>query len=240
MINIEYLEKELNSIGLTPSQKQLDQFILYYKMLIEWNNRFNLTAITNFEQVVLKHYIDSVSLIQVDKNFNEYNKIIDVGTGAGFPAIPIKILFPNLDFTLLDSLKKRVNFLQEVINRLQLKSIVAIHGRAEDIASSKEHRENYDLCISRAVANLATLLEYCLPFVKVSGNFIAYKSINCNKEIEGSKNVINILGGTLSEIIEYQLPNTDIKRILIKINKINNTNKKYPRKAGKPSKEPLK
>lgn len=198
----------------------------------------NLTAITEYEEVVEKHFIDSLSIINA-MDFSEIFNIIDIGTGAGFPGIPLKIAFPDINITLLDSLNKRVKFLNEVIEQLGLNNINAIHGRAEDYAKQKEYREQYDLCVSRAVANLSTLSEYCLPYVKINGLFIPYKSGDIDVELEKSEHAVSILGGVVSDVIRFQLPGTDIGRSFVKIKKIKSTGKKYPRKAGLPSKEPL-
>lgn len=237
--NIENFKKYVQELNINLKDEQYQQFVDYYKILIEWNNVMNLTAITDFDEVVIKHFIDSLSLI---KSVDLYEKkcLIDVGTGAGFPGIPLKIAFPNLDVTLLDSLNKRVNFLNEVINTLSLQSIKAIHGRAEDYAKLNEYREFYDLSVSRAVANLTTLSEYCLPFVKKGGSFISYKSEKIVDEMNIALKGIRILGGKIENQIEFTLPGSDIYRNLLLIRKVNNTPKSFPRKAGLPSKEPLK
>jgi 16S rRNA (guanine527-N7)-methyltransferase len=248
--NYDKLISALKQFDVILSEKQLSQFESYYELLTEWNSFMNLTAITDFEEVLIKHFTDSISLIKaVDLKENDY-RLMDVGTGAGFPGIPLKIVFPELDIVLLDSLSKRVKFLNEVILQLDLKNIIAVHGRAEDFAKNPEYRESFDLCVSRAVANLSTLSEYCIPFVKVNGRFVSYKSENLTKtfltvkgkeysEMEAAKKAISILGGTLREQIEFELPDTDIYRNLVVIDKIKETPKKYPRKAGLPSREPL-
>lgn len=232
------LESKAKELSLTFSERQIKQFEDYYRILIEWNHVMNLTAITEYEEVVEKHFIDSLSIINA-VDFSEIFNIIDIGTGAGFPGIPLKIAFSDINITLLDSLNKRVKFLNEVIEQLGLNNINAIHGRAEDYAKQKEYREQYDLCVSRAVANLSTLSEYCLPYVKINGLFIPYKSGDIDVELEKSEHAVSILGGVVSDVIRFQLPGTDIGRSFVKIKKIKSTGKKYPRKAGLPSKEPL-
>lgn len=237
-----YLRTEIEKIGIYLEDKQVQQFLVYYELLTEWNKVMNLTAITDFKEIVQKHFVDSLSLIKaVDESFLQKKGIsmIDIGTGAGFPGIPLKIVFSDLKVTLLDSLNKRIKFLNEVTGKLELRNITAIHGRAEDFAKQKEYREQFDLSISRAVANLATLSEYSLPYVKKGGFFFSYKAEDIEEEIELSKNAIKILGGRIDEVIKFNLPDSDVKRAIVKIEKNNFTNKKYPRKAGIPSKEPL-
>ncbi|MCI9360058.1 MAG: 16S rRNA (guanine(527)-N(7))-methyltransferase RsmG [Hungatella sp.] len=222
------------------SERQLNQFYLYYELLIKWNEVMNLTAITEMNQVVTKHFIDSLSLIKIVDNLASTGfSIIDIGTGAGFPGIPLKIAFPNIKITLLDSLNKRVRFLDEVIGKLNLEDIETVHGRAEDLGRDKKYRESFDLCVSRAVANLSTLIEYCLPFVKKDGLFISYKSGKIEEELSQAKTALKILGGEIMNTITFQLPRADGERCLIKIKKMRNTSNKYPRKSGLPGKEPL-
>lgn len=232
------LKEDVFTFGIELSEKQVHQFIKYYELLVEWNSFMNLTAITDFDAVCTKHFIDSISLCKVIDCTKEYC-VIDIGTGAGFPGIPLKIVFPNLKITLLDSLGKRVNFLNAVIAELGLQEIEAIHGRAEDFAKTGVLRETFDICVSRAVANLSILSEYCLPYVKVGGYFISYKSEKVTEEIQLAQNAIQILGGKVSVKKVFRLPNSDIYRSLLMIEKVQNTQKKYPRKAGLPSKEPL-
>ena len=234
------LKKDLNEFGIELTAEMEEQFLLYYNMLIEWNSFMNLTAITDFDEVLKKHFTDSVSLIRAipDLAEKEY-RMIDIGTGAGFPGIPLIIVFPNISVVLLDSLNKRVNFLKEVISKLQLTDITAMHGRAEDFAQNKEYRESFDLCVSRAVANLATLSEYCLPFVKKNGRFISYKSEKVSEEFEISGKAISVLGGEYENQVTFELPDSDIYRNLFVIKKKSATPGKYPRKAGLPSKEPI-
>lgn len=236
--DVSILRESFKKAGIELNEEQVHQFILYYEYLIEKNKVMNLTAITDYKDVVLKHFVDSVSLVNV-LDLNKYHTLIDVGSGAGFPGIPLKIVFPHLDITLLDSLNKRVLFLNEVIDKLRLENIKAIHSRAEDAAKNKMYRENYDLCVSRAVANLSSLSEYCLPFVKKNGLFISYKSTNIDTEIQNAKKALFLLGGKLVNKEEFQLPNSDIGRSFLIIKKEKTTPLKYPRKAGLPSKEPL-
>lgn len=237
------------NVNLTESQ--LEEFDIYYDLLVEWNGFMNLTGITEYKEVLLKHFVDSlainmaVNLADTSKNFS----IIDVGTGAGFPGLPIKIAFPHHKVTLLDSLNKRIKFLNQVVDNtsnvdnFNLKSnsneIETIHGRAEDYATKPEYRGQYDIAVSRAVANLSTLSEYCLPFVKVGGNFVAYKSGDYRQELDNASRALKILGAEVEKIYDFTLPGSDIDRSLIMIKKISDTPKKYPRKAGLPGKEPL-
>lgn len=232
-------EKDIKALGVDLNEKQIEQFLTYYEMLVEWNEFMNLTAITEYEDVLKKHFVDSISLIKaydVSKNV----KLIDIGTGAGFPGLALKIAYPNLQVTLLDSLNKRIKFLDEVIIKLNLTGIDTIHGRAEDFAKPDKLREKYDLCVSRAVANLSTLSEYCIPFVKIGGKFISYKSEKITEEIEAAGKAISILGGKVEKQVEFTLPDSDIYRNLFVIEKVKTTSSKYPRKAGLPAKEPLK
>ncbi len=235
---------DLNTFGVEISDKQLQQFNTYYELLVKWNEVMNLTAITDFEDVCKLHFVDSISACQFfDFSSDDYS-LIDIGTGAGFPGIPLKIVFPNLRITLFDSLNKRLNFLNEVIDKLDLNdqgSIVTLHGRAEDFASTKKDslRETFDIAVSRAVANMSTLCEYCLPYVKVGGNFIAFKSEKASEELVKAKGAIHLLGGKLTSTNEFILPDSDYSRTICIVNKVEPTSKKYPRKAGVPSKNPL-
>lgn len=226
----------MNSIGIELMDSQLNAFETYYDMLIDRNKVMNLTAITEFDEVMDKHFLDSVYLFRSIKLEADY-KLIDIGTGAGFPGIPLKIVFPELKITLLDSLNKRVGFLNDVIEELNLNDIEAIHGRAEDIARNKAYRASYDIAVSRAVANLSTLSEYCLPFVKIGGKFVSYKSGDCADEVDNAKAAIHLLGGKINKIDEFSYSNNS--RSFIVIDKVMNTSNKYPRKAGLPSKKPL-
>lgn len=240
MIDIkkQFLIKNLSRIDNSFTERQIEQFLKYYDLLVEWNSFMNLTTITAFEDVVVKHFIDSISLVKaydVSKNV----KVIDIGSGAGFPGIPLKIAYPNLKITLLDSLQKRIKFLDEVITQLGLEGINTIHGRAEDFTKPGMLREEYDLVVSRAVANLSTLSEYCLPFVKIGGHFISYKSEKLSIELDQAKKAIYILGGSVSNQVEFYLPDTDVYRNLVVIDKKRATPKAYPRKAGTASKLPI-
>lgn len=236
--NTDILEKGLKELGLSLNDKQIQQLLQYYELLVSWNEVMNLTAITEFEEVCVKHFIDSVSLCKA-YDCTKKISLIDVGTGAGFPGIPLKIAFPNMKITLLDSLGKRVKFLNEVIAQLGLEDIEAIHGRAEDYAKPQLLRESFDVCVSRAVANLATLSEYCMPYVKVGGHFISYKSEKIVEEMQTADKAIATLGGEVEAQNEFTLPCSDIYRNLFVIKKCKATPKKYPRKAGLPSKEPI-
>lgn len=230
----------LKEFNIELSSNQIKQFHQYYDLLVEWNSFMNLTAITEWEEVVTKHFVDSLSLIKSidDVNSKSYS-IIDVGTGAGFPGIPLKIAFPNLKITLMDSLNKRVKFLNEVIEKLGLKDIEAVHGRAEELGQNSSYRGKYDLVVSRAVANMTVLSELCLPFAITGGKFISYKSAKIDEEYEQAKKAIDILGGKYCTQVEFTLPDSDIYRNLFVIDKVKETPKKYPRKAGTPAKEPL-
>lgn len=236
--DISQFIKDSKELGISLTDFQIQQFIDYYEMLTKWNQFMNLTAITEYDEVMKKHFIDSISLCKaydISKNIS----CIDVGTGAGFPGLALKIAYPGLQITLLDSLNKRIQFLDAVIEKLSLTGIKTIHGRAEDFAKPGKLRESFDLCVSRAVANLSTLSEYCLPFVKKGGYFISYKSEKITEEIETAQNAISVLGGEVKKQVEFMLPDSDIYRNLFVIEKKKETPKKYPRKAGLPSKEPL-
>ncbi len=233
--------KELLIKGLTHykteiSDTQVVQFEKYMELLKEWNKKINLTAIEDDREIIIKHFIDSLSIVPYISN--EDKKIIDVGTGAGFPGIPLKIVNPKNDITLIDSLDKRIKFLNEVINSVNITQISAIHGRAEDFGANPLYREKYDIAVARAVSNLPVLLEYCLPFVKINGIFIAMKGSN-TEEFENCNKALDILGGKIEKIEKMELPFTNIERNVVVVRKFRQTPTKYPRKAGKPSKEPL-
>lgn len=231
-------DEKLKELDITLSEKQQEQFYRYYELLVEWNKVMNLTGITEYEEVNEKHFIDSLSLVKV-LDISKINTVIDVGTGAGFPGIPLKIAFPHLKVTLLDSLNKRIKYLDTVIDELELKDIHTIHGRAEEYARKEEYREKYDLAVSRAVANLSTLSEYCVPYVKVGGMFVPYKSGEIDEEVKAAQTAIKVLGGKQTEVVKFTLPGSDINRSFVKIQKVKSTGKKFPRKAGLPAKEPI-
>ena len=235
----EFKEKliiNVDKLGINLSEIQLKQFYNYMNLLIEWNKKVNLTAITEPDEIILKHFVDSLT---ISKYISDGTKVVDVGTGAGFPGIPLKIVRQDVDITLLDSLQKRINFLDEVINELNLEKITTIHSRVEDFGKNKKYREEFDIATSRAVANLSTLSEYLLPLVKVGGKVISMKGSLIQEELENSKNAIKILGGKIEKVDEFDLPNSDISRNIVLIDKIKTTPNRYPRKAGEPSKKPL-
>ena len=239
-MSTEFKNKMINlakQISIDLTEKQVIDFYEYMNLLLEWNEKINLTAITEMDDVILKHFIDSITIL---KNLKENDSIIDVGTGAGFPGIPVAIMNSNINITLLDSLNKRIMFLDEVCKKLELKNIKTIHGRAEDFGQDNKTREKYDIAVSRAVANLATLSEYLLPFVKVGGICICMKGPDAEKEIEDAKFAIKELGGKIEKVEKFMLPDSDMERNIVLIKKMNETPKKYPRKAGTPSKQPLK
>lgn len=229
----ELFRQESIKNGIELSEDVVNKFYLYMSNLIEWNSKINLTAIKDEKDIIIKHFIDS---IVIEKYLNP-GKLMDVGSGAGFPGIPLKIINDNLDVTLIDAVNKKVNFMNDSIDKLKLKNIKAMHVRAEEIAHEKIFRETYDVVVSRAVANMSTLVEYMLPFVKVGGRCLCLKGPNCEEEINASKNAIKKLGGQIDKVIEYKLE--DNERCLVIIDKIKSTEQIYPRKQGKPLKEPL-
>ena len=233
-----YLTDTLSSWNFTLSDNQIKQLDLFYELLVEKNKVMNLTAITEFDEVIVKHFADSLSICTVLPD--SVNSVCDLGTGAGFPGIPMAIAYPELQFTLIDSLNKRIKFLQEVVDALGLTNVTLIHARAEEAGRNKLYREKFDLVVSRAVANIATLSEYCLPLVNIGGYFISFKSGDVKEEIDASGSAIKKLGGSMNKPVYFSLPDTDINRSFLIINKEKNTPKAYPRKAGTPSKEPLK
>lgn len=240
-MNIDNFKELMCSYGeqidIKFTDKQLSQFYEYMNLLLEWNEKINLTAITEPEEVILKHFIDSLT---INKYIRKNKTLADVGTGAGFPGIPLKIYRPDLNVTLVDSLNKRINFLNEVIVKLDLKDINTVHSRIEDFGKDKKYRESFDYVTARAVANLTTLSEYLIPISKVNGKCICMKGNDIEEEVNNSKNAINLLGGKIDKVDYFELPNSDISRNVIIIDKIKNTPNRYPRKAGIPSKEPLK
>lgn len=234
---IDYLRDYAKKIHINLSDEKCEMFIKYYNILIEWNCKMNLTAITEYKDVVVKHFIDSLSIVNII-DINGDNSLVDVGTGAGFPGIPLKIAFPSLKVVLVDSLDKRIKFLNHVIDELGLKNIKAIHARAEEFGHTK-YRESFDFCVTRAVSNLSVISEYCLPLVKPGGYFIPYKSKEVRNEIEEYEIAIEELGGVIDDVSIFDLPDTDIMRSLILIYKDVRTDGRYPRRNGIPEKKPL-
>ena len=232
------LRDSLDKLNIQYSDEQIEQFRSYYELLTEWNKKINLTAITGYDEVVQKHFIDSVLICSLF-DFNKDIRLIDVGTGAGFPGLPIKILNPDCRIVLLDSLNKRVRFLETVVSELGLDKVECIHGRAEDVSREKKYRASFDLSVSRAVANLSTLSEYCIPFLKKGGKFISYKSDKADDEIKQSENAVRILGSEITSVREIVLPDTDIIRKFVIITNNKQVSNIYPRKAGIPAKDPL-
>lgn len=233
---LDKFKEGLERLHVTLTETQIQQFLTYYEMLIEKNKVMNLTAITEYDEVIEKHFLDSISLCQV-YDLSKNVKILDMGTGAGFPGIPLKIAFPEIEITLADSLNKRIKFLEEVIGELGLEKVHTVHARAEELARNKEYREQFDLVVSRAVANLSTLGEYCIPFVKMGGCFISYKSGEIDEEVIAAGKAVKILGGQIKEVYKFDL--SEQKRSFVTIEKVKNTPKAYPRKAGTPAKMPL-
>lgn len=238
MENRALLRDCCEQMGVSLGEKETEQFMTYLSLLLEWNEKMNLTAITEPREVVLKHFADCLSLVPCVE-WRDGMRVIDVGTGAGFPGIPVKITCPEIELTLLDSLQKRIGFLQEVGSQLGLEGVHYVHSRAEDGGQNPQYREGFDLCVSRAVANLSVLAEYCLPFIKVGGRLAALKGPDAAAEAEQAKGALKKLGGRLVEIKDVAIPHTDLSHKLVFIEKIAPTPKKYPRNAGKIKKEPL-
>ena len=233
--------EQLSMFKLQFTEEQLQQFRLFYENLIKWNEVMNLTTITEESDVYSKHFLDSLSIVGLlDPQSFKNVSVIDIGTGAGFPGLPIAIAFPEAKVTLVDSLQKRVKFLEDTIRLLGLKNVSVYHARAEEFARNQSEREKYDIACSRAVARLNILSEYCIPFVKKGGYFIAYKAERLKEEMEEGKRAVAILGGRMDQVISFQLPGTDYNRTLVQVIKEKHTSGKYPRKAGTPSKDPLK
>ena len=231
------LKNKCEKLKIKIEEKNIEKFYKYMKLLLEWNKKINLTAITEPNEVILKHFVDSLT---ISKYIEDNSTLVDVGTGAGFPGIPLKIIREDLEITLVDSLNKRINFLKEIIEELELKNTKAIHSRAEEFGKNVKYREKFDYATSRAVANLSTLSEYLIPLVKIKGRIISMKGSEVKEELIDSKKAINVLGGKILKVDEFQLPSSDIKRNIIIIEKVKNTPNKYPRKAGTPAKDPIK
>ena len=239
MDNWDLLTDSLKEFHITLTNEQFHQFQNYYELMIEWNSFMNLTAITEMDEVIMKHFVDSVSLIQAvpDLAKKDYS-LIDIGTGAGFPGIPLKIVFPDLKITLLDSLNKRVDFLKQVCDKLKINNVTAIHGRAETYGQNEMYRNQFDFVVSRAVAELPILMEYCVPFVKVNGYFVSYKGKKQEEEVKLAENAFHELSAKFDHLDKFSLREKE-ERYLLFIRKVEETNSKYPRKEGKPKKKPL-
>lgn len=238
MTNVNTLIDGLSNFNITLTEDQVNKFVIYKNLLKEWNQKINITSIEDDEEIDIKHFLDSLTPINTGL-FKENVKVIDIGTGGGFPGIPLKIYKEDIEVVLLDSLNKRINYLNEVIKSLNLTDISAVHGRAEDFGQNKDYREKFDIAVSRAVASLNILSEYCLPFVKVGGYFISMKGQDVEEEMKESTKAISVLGGRVEKKVDVAIPNSDITHSLIIIKKIKETPTKYPRSAGKPKKNPL-
>lgn len=236
---MERIRKALSELNTECSSEMLEQFKIYMEGVLEWNEKLNLTAITDRDEFIEKHFIDSLMAVD-SKEVREATSVIDVGTGAGFPGIPLAIVFPEKRFVLMDSLNKRLKVIDDLCERAGIKNVTTVHGRAEDVARNKAHREKYDLCIARAVANMQTLSEYCLPFIALGGYFLAYKGPDCDEELKAAKNAVKILGGSVEDVREAEISDFGLSHKIVYVKKIKETPAKYPRKAGTPSKEPLK
>ena len=237
--NRKLLVNGLKELNIEASEDKLNKLMIFKDIMLEWNEKINLTAITDEREVFIKHFLDSATCISTGY-IKEGMKVIDVGTGAGFPGVPVKILKDGLSVTLLDSLNKRVTYLNDVVSKLALAETLTVHARAEEAGSSKVHRQSYDLVLSRAVASMNVLCEYCLPFTKVGGYFLCQKGPDIKDELEEARSAIKVLGGAVKEVKEYQLPFSDIKHNIIVIEKVADTPTKYPRKPGKPAASPIK
>lgn len=236
----DFMKKIFEKNGILISDLQEKQFRTYYELLVEWNDRINLTAITEYQEVLWKHFIDSALFLNTDivKNTNSAS-VLDLGTGAGFPGMVLAILLPDYQFTLVDSLRKRIDFLEKVVDQCNIKNVTLIHGRAEDLGQDPQYRNQYDFVVSRAVAELPLLLEYCIPFVKVNGYFVSYKAKKYEEEIQHAENAMSVLGAELFHVKHFKLRTEEENRYLVFIKNTMKTDKKYPRKAGKPKKKPL-
>lgn len=232
----EYLSKILKEINITIKEEEINKFLEYERLLLEWNSKFNLTAITDEKEIIIKHFVDSLT---INKFINKNEEIVDIGTGAGFPSIPLAIMNENCSFTLVDSLNKRISFLEEVKNKLNFKNVKTIHSRAEDFGRNEKNRETYDKAVARAVASMKVLVEYLLPTIKIGGTAICMKGNEIDEELEEAKFAINKLGGKIKEVEQFILPDTDFKRNIVIIEKVKNTPSAYPRRAGIPYKDPL-
>lgn len=236
--NLDKFNEGLDDLGISLSEEQMNQFLQYYELLIEKNKVMNLTAITEFDEVVEKHFLDSLAIVKV-MDISKVSKVMDIGSGAGFPGMPLKIAFPHLKITMVDSVNKKVNFINECIDKIGLHNVEAVHGRVEDLGHDGRYRESADLVVSRAVAALVSLAEYCLPFVRVGGDFVSYKSVKVDEELAEGKKAITVLGGKVKKNIRFQLTGTELERSFLLIHKEKPCGKKYPRKAGTPTKTPI-
>lgn len=241
MFHVKHFQAQLHELGIEITDEQLKKFYLYYRELVKWNTVINLTAITELPDVLEKHFLDSLSIVKVipKEKLNAGISLIDIGTGAGFPGIPLAIVFPKTKVVLMDSLNKRLNFLNRMIEELHLENARTVHARAEDLARQKNYREKFDVVCSRAVASLNVLSEYCIPFAGAGGEFVAYKSENADEEIRKAGRAVKVLGGEFRTAEKFLLPDTDYERVLICITKKKPTPPAYPRKAGTPSKDPI-
>ena len=232
------LKKGLDELEIHLTEEQTGQFLTYYELLTEWNSFMNLTAITEFQEVVTKHFLDSLSIVKA-QDMKKVKTLLDVGTGAGFPGIPLAIVSPEKEFLLIDSLNKRIRIINELIGELGLRNVRAVHGRAEEMARQKQYRQKFDVCVSRAVSRMSVLSEYCLPFLHRGGWLIAYKGPDAEKELKEAQNALNILGGQLDEVTETHMEEYGLFHKIVYIKKIKETPKQYPRKAGTPDRQPL-